>query len=182
MPIATPYLLFLGDVPDALAAKTAYGVVDWRRDWCVGPDAAARLPGRYRAARHGNRGGAGCRRAHAGGRRRQCRRRAAGALDRDDRRGDLRRHGRGERPACPARLDSRHPRRGGAPRRRAPRRPPCGPHLRHGQGNEAAGQAPADGRDRLLGRQEIHRARARSGDDAGAASTRSSARPDRPAC
>ena len=33
MAIATPYLLFLGDVADALAAKTAYGVVDWRRDW-----------------------------------------------------------------------------------------------------------------------------------------------------
>lgn len=31
-----PYLLFLGDVPDALAAKTAIGVVDWRPDWCVG--------------------------------------------------------------------------------------------------------------------------------------------------
>jgi uncharacterized NAD-dependent epimerase/dehydratase family protein len=31
-----PYLMFLGDVPDALAAKTAYGIVDWRRDWCVG--------------------------------------------------------------------------------------------------------------------------------------------------
>ena len=42
MAIATPYLLFLGDVPDALAAKTAYGVVDWRRDWCVGQ---MRLPG-----------------------------------------------------------------------------------------------------------------------------------------
>ncbi|HWT31152.1 MAG TPA: N-acetyltransferase DgcN [Propylenella sp.] len=42
MAIATPYLLFLGDVPDALAAKTAYGVVDWRRDWCVGQ---LRLPG-----------------------------------------------------------------------------------------------------------------------------------------
>lgn len=42
MPIATPYLLFLGDVPDVLAAKTAYGIVDWRRDWCV---AQLRLPG-----------------------------------------------------------------------------------------------------------------------------------------
>lgn len=31
-----PYALFLGDVPDALAAKTATGVVDWRPDWCVG--------------------------------------------------------------------------------------------------------------------------------------------------
>jgi uncharacterized NAD-dependent epimerase/dehydratase family protein len=34
--------MFLGDVPDALAAKTAHGVVDWRRDWCVGQ---VRLPG-----------------------------------------------------------------------------------------------------------------------------------------
>ncbi|MYZ47759.1 N-acetyltransferase DgcN [Propylenella binzhouense] len=42
MDIRTPYLLFLGDVPDALAAKTAYGIVDWRRDWCVGQ---LRLPG-----------------------------------------------------------------------------------------------------------------------------------------
>lgn len=42
MQIARPYLLFLGDVPDALAAKTALGVVDWRRDWCVGQ---TRLPG-----------------------------------------------------------------------------------------------------------------------------------------
>ncbi|MEO1104859.1 MAG: DUF1611 domain-containing protein, partial [Pseudomonadota bacterium] len=35
MELSTPYLLFLGDVPDALAAKTALGIVDWRRDWCV---------------------------------------------------------------------------------------------------------------------------------------------------
>ncbi|MDP6707896.1 MAG: DUF1611 domain-containing protein [Alphaproteobacteria bacterium] len=31
-----PYLLFLGDAPDQLAAKTAHGVADWRPDWCVG--------------------------------------------------------------------------------------------------------------------------------------------------
>ena len=42
MPIDRPYLMFLGDVPDPLAAKTAYGVVDWRRDWCLGQ---LRLPG-----------------------------------------------------------------------------------------------------------------------------------------
>ncbi len=36
MEIQTPFLLFLGDVPDQLAAKTAAGIVDWRRDWCVG--------------------------------------------------------------------------------------------------------------------------------------------------
>jgi uncharacterized NAD-dependent epimerase/dehydratase family protein len=36
MDIAKPYLLFLGDAPDQLAVKTAAGIVDWRRDWCVG--------------------------------------------------------------------------------------------------------------------------------------------------
>lgn len=40
--ITKPYLLFLGDAPDQLAAKTASGVVDWRRDWCLGQ---MRLPG-----------------------------------------------------------------------------------------------------------------------------------------
>ncbi len=42
MQISRPYLMFLGDVPDMLAAKTAYGIVDWRRDWCLGQ---LRLPG-----------------------------------------------------------------------------------------------------------------------------------------
>ncbi len=42
MEIRQPYLLFLGDVPDALAAKTGLGIVDWRRDWCLGQH---RLPG-----------------------------------------------------------------------------------------------------------------------------------------
>jgi len=42
MEIERPYLLFLGDVADALAAKTALGIVDWRRDWCIGQQ---RLPG-----------------------------------------------------------------------------------------------------------------------------------------
>jgi uncharacterized NAD-dependent epimerase/dehydratase family protein len=36
MDIEKPYLLFLGDVQDQLAAKTAQGVVDWRPEWCVG--------------------------------------------------------------------------------------------------------------------------------------------------
>jgi uncharacterized NAD-dependent epimerase/dehydratase family protein len=42
MQIKNPYLMFLGDVPDQLAAKTAQGIVDWRRDWCLGQ---LRLPG-----------------------------------------------------------------------------------------------------------------------------------------
>ncbi len=40
--IETPYLLFLGDVADQLAAKTAQGVVHWRPDSCLGQ---LRLPG-----------------------------------------------------------------------------------------------------------------------------------------
>jgi len=36
MEIPHPYLLYLGDVHDALAAKTAIGIVDWRKDWCLG--------------------------------------------------------------------------------------------------------------------------------------------------
>lgn len=34
--IKHPYLLFLGDAHDHLAAKTALGIVDWRPDWCLG--------------------------------------------------------------------------------------------------------------------------------------------------
>lgn len=36
MAIQSPYLLFIGDVPDMLAAKTAQGVVDWRPERCAG--------------------------------------------------------------------------------------------------------------------------------------------------
>ena len=34
--IPTPYLLFLGDAPDSLAAKVAQGIKDWRPELCVG--------------------------------------------------------------------------------------------------------------------------------------------------
>ncbi len=36
MKLQTPYLMFLGDAPDQLAAKTAQGVVDWRPEICIG--------------------------------------------------------------------------------------------------------------------------------------------------
>lgn len=36
MQIVPPYLMFLGDAPDALAAKTAIGVCEWRPEWCTG--------------------------------------------------------------------------------------------------------------------------------------------------
>jgi len=42
MQIDPPYLMFLGDVRDQLAAKTAHGIVDWRPEWCLGQ---LRLPG-----------------------------------------------------------------------------------------------------------------------------------------
>lgn len=42
MNIPQPYLMFLGDVPDQLAAKTAAGIVDWRAESCLGQ---IRLPG-----------------------------------------------------------------------------------------------------------------------------------------
>src|SRR5690606_12612933 len=34
--IRNPYLMFLGDAPDQLAAKTAAGVAHWRPEWCIG--------------------------------------------------------------------------------------------------------------------------------------------------
>lgn len=37
-----PYLLFVGDAADELAAKTALGIMQWRRAWCLGQ---TRLPG-----------------------------------------------------------------------------------------------------------------------------------------
>ena len=40
--IKTPYLLFLGDAPDQLAAKVAQGVKDWRPSICLGQ---LKLPG-----------------------------------------------------------------------------------------------------------------------------------------
>ena len=40
--IKTPYLLFLGDAHDQLAAKVAKGICDWRPEYAVGQ---LRLPG-----------------------------------------------------------------------------------------------------------------------------------------
>jgi uncharacterized NAD-dependent epimerase/dehydratase family protein len=36
MIIRRPYLMFLGNAPDQLAAKTAQGIVQWRPEWCAG--------------------------------------------------------------------------------------------------------------------------------------------------
>ena len=42
MTIENPYLMFLGDAADQLAAKVANGTRIWRPDWCIGQ---FRLPG-----------------------------------------------------------------------------------------------------------------------------------------
>ncbi|GAB5520401.1 MAG: DUF1611 domain-containing protein [Rhodothermales bacterium] len=42
MAIHPPYLLFLGDITDSTAAKTAKGIAEWRPDWA---QAQCRLPG-----------------------------------------------------------------------------------------------------------------------------------------
>ncbi len=46
--IAAPYLLFLGDARDDLAAKTARGIYEWRPELCIGqhrlPGCATKLP------------------------------------------------------------------------------------------------------------------------------------------
>jgi uncharacterized NAD-dependent epimerase/dehydratase family protein len=42
MALRTPYLMFIGDAPDQLAAKTAAGVAHWRPEACLGQ---LRLPG-----------------------------------------------------------------------------------------------------------------------------------------
>jgi hypothetical protein len=36
MVVQAPYLLFIGDVHDTLAAKTAQGVLEWRPERCLG--------------------------------------------------------------------------------------------------------------------------------------------------
>ena len=59
MQIQQPYLLFLGDVQDQLAAKTAQGIVDWRRRMVSRPVAPAGLRGRCRHPGHDDRGGGG---------------------------------------------------------------------------------------------------------------------------
>ena len=47
MKLQKPYLLFIGDARDDLAAKTAFGVLDWSKDDCIGqfklPSCAASL-------------------------------------------------------------------------------------------------------------------------------------------
>lgn len=50
--IQTPYLLFLGDAADPLAAKVAQGIRDWRPDYAVGQVPHGWLQGGYAAARH----------------------------------------------------------------------------------------------------------------------------------
>ena len=79
--IEPPYLLFLGDAADALAAKVAQGIRDWRPDAAIGQyrmegcNADMGLPDMTHRRGRGRRG------ADAGRRRRQPRRRDLAGLD-----------------------------------------------------------------------------------------------------
>ena len=182
MEIAAPYLMFLGDVPDAARGEDGARHRRLAAGMVPRPAAPAGLPGRSRHPRPDRRRGGGARREDHGGRRRQRRRRAAGPLGAGDRRGDRGRDGRRERAARPARLDTpaireaaeRHGRRLFDVRH-------SDQTLRHRQGHEALGAAAAHGRHGLLGRARSTR-RSRSSARCGrAASTPISAPPARPA-
>ena len=44
MTIQQPYVLFLGDAPDPLAAKVAQGIKDWRPGLSVGQSLMTHIP------------------------------------------------------------------------------------------------------------------------------------------
>ena len=106
MTIRTPYLLFIGDAPDQLAAKTADGIAFWRPEFCLGQ---LRLPGCKADLRLPD---MTVEEAAAAGvktrdrRHHQPRRRARRGLGGPAGAGDGARHGSGERAASPPR---RHP-------------------------------------------------------------------------
>ena len=140
MAIAQPYLMFLGEAPDQLAAKTAQGIVHWRPDWCLGQ---LRLPGckadlKLPDMTLEQAKAAGARTvivgvANRGGK-------SGGALDRYAAPGARARHGFGERAASAA-VRHRAPARGGEPARPpALRRPAPDPGFEVGNGVKRPGK------------------------------------------
>ena len=143
MTLRIPYLMFIGDAPDQLAAKTAAGVAFWRPEVSSRPVAAARLQGRSRPPRHDDRGRRRGRGQDRHRRHHQSRRRARRGLGAAAGAGARARHGSGERPAPPPR---RHPgaaRRGRALRPADRRCAPSDPRVPCRQRRQAAGQAAA---------------------------------------
>ena len=149
-----PYLLFVGDAGDQLAAKTALGIAVAAR-LVRRAEQAARLPRPPGPAGDDPGAGRGRRRGHGGRRRRQRRRRHPAELDRN------------ARPGSRAGLDlasGLHDRLSDIPRLRdiAVRLRP-GPARCQASGSRvqcrhrraAARQAAADGRHRLLDRQDV---------------------------
>ena len=78
--ILKPYVLFLGDVPDALAAENGHGHRRLATRLVRRPDPAGGLSGRYGPSRYHPRRRGPQRRPHLRDRSGQCRRRAAGSL------------------------------------------------------------------------------------------------------
>ena len=164
MSIEHPYLLFLGNAADPLAAKTAAGVAHWRPEWCAGqlrlddchadlglPDLtleeAAAKGVRTIVVGVANRGG------------------IMGAhwvvtLERGIALG----MGRGQRPAPAAGRDAAPGRGGRKARAPAVRRPPAAVGSAARYRRQAPGQAPAHGRQRRLLRQDVHGVGARARD------------------
>ena len=163
--IRTPYLLFIGDAPDQLAAKTADGIAFWRPEICLGQ---LRLPGCKADLRIPDmtcRGGGFCRGQDDDRRHDEPRRRARRGLGRAAwcgrwssawiwRAGCI--------TASPTSRPCATPRRGSGAQIHDVRHPTR--EFAVGNGIEAPGQAPVDGRHRLLDRQDVHGAGARKGD------------------
>ncbi len=181
MTLESPYALFVGDAKDPLAAKTALGVLTWRRSWCCAQirfaecRASLDLPEMTvaEAAEAGaktlivgvaNAGGVMPERWIAT---------FEAALDAGL---DLA-SGLHERLADHAAAA----RRRAAAWPAADRRAPSGGAISGRHRRAAFGPAAADRRHRLLDRQDVHRARPRAGDARGAAARPISAPPARPA-
>ena len=99
--IETPYLLFLGDAPDPLAAKVAQGIRDWRPDAAIGQYRMAGCNADMGLPDMTHRRGRRRRGEDAGRRRRQPRRGDLARLDRRADRGAGARHGPRLGPAQP---------------------------------------------------------------------------------
>ena len=156
--LAPPYLLFLGDAADQLAAKTAVGVAQWRPEQCIGqlrlPDCHADLGLPEQTLAEARAAGA--------------RTLIIGVANRGGTISDLWRETflQAHRPRLrsrqrPAHASWHHPRRG-RPRPRKGHSPRgCAlfrPRFSHCNRRQTPGQTPAHRRHRLLGRQDVHRA------------------------
>ena len=164
--LKTPYLLFLGDAPDQLAAKTAQGVRDWRPEFALGQMRPCQLQGgiwacpRWTSLKAGeagartliigaaNRGGVDVRRVDADPYRGAGEGFSTSPLGLHDRLQDRPELVAAAKASGTRLVDSAH----------APEQ------VSHCQWRGTQGQTIAGRRHRLFGRQDVHRARHGKGD------------------